>query len=135
MYKKIVIIAVVGMILWSCKKDPEPVVLSEKTKLIIGSWKIKRINPDNPVYACLKDVILKFQQDGTLTSEDGPQPCNTGGGQGQQVSKATWSFQKDEKQIKLPLCGTGNCDLVKLTTDSLIVTSYSAGKLTYYLAK
>ena len=136
MYKKILIIAVVGMILWGCEKEEE--VLSERTQLIIGNfWKIKRIagieivNGDTTKYPnvfsltssldCIKKVALKFEKDGSLISDAGTTTCTLGAGTVSGQVKTNWSFQNEEKQISCRFCYNANCDIIKISSDSLIM--------------
>jgi len=133
----ITIIAFTTAIFTSCDKGE---TAKTKTELITeSSWKFDHatsmgFDVSSFIDACIKDNILTFSANGTVTADEGSTKCNSGDPQTQNF---TWSFTTNETVLSVSgaiFAGqSGNFTILALTETSLALEgtiSTSSGDVT-----
>ena len=142
MRNKLLILSIIAVAFFSCKKDDSdpPATTTKTTILAEQSWKFNNagLDPNKDgtidtdvsgfVNACLKDNTVSFATNGSGTSDEGATKCNSAD---PQSIPFTWNFASNETLINIngnAVAGKGG----QYKIISLTNTAFSLSKDTLY---
>jgi len=123
--KKLLLIALVAIVFYGCKKDEEPIF--NKDFLTAKQWQPTAAkDSDGPIVIdnCSKDDLLKFETNGTFTYGPGITKCD----QSETVVAGTWSLSIDGKNITINANGETAVHTFLELSATKFVWSEGAGK-------
>lgn len=117
--KKLLLIALIAVLFYGCKKDEEP--KSNKDYLTAKQWHYISIKEGGIAVImedCWKDNLMKFETNDTVTFNPGIIKCD----QLETIVTRSWSLSSDGKSITfIDTGGTDKYTIVELTANKLVL--------------
>ncbi len=127
--------AALTLIFSSCKKDDSGSGSGTRATLTTGMWKMtassavveypapigtQAVDVYSVIRSCEQDNLYRFNEDGTITSDEGATKCDAS--DPQQKSAGTWTLNGDQTKLTMTASGQNiTADITTINSSTLVV--------------